>query len=78
LRLGCINHSLLSAAAIRHAGLPLAGWVANSIDPEMDVLEENIRSIEQRIAAPLLGTVPYMKVTDAARAAACLNIGLLA
>ena len=77
LRLGCSNHSLLTAAAIRQAGLTLAGWVANSIDPNMDVHDENILSIEQRINAPLLGTVPYMEKPDAASVAAYLNIGLL-
>jgi dethiobiotin synthetase len=78
LRLGCINHSLLSVAAIRAAGLQLAGWVANSIDPDMEVRAENIRSIEQRIGAPLLGTVPYMQKPDAAQAASLLNLALLA
>jgi len=78
LRLGCINHSLLSAAAIRAAGLPLAGWIANSIDPDMDARDENIRSIEQRIGAPLLGTVPYMEKPAAMHVAQHLNLILLA
>jgi dethiobiotin synthetase len=65
LRLGCINHTLLTAAAIAAAGLPLAGWVANHIDPDMAVADANIATLEQRLAAPLLGRVPYMDTPDA-------------
>ena len=64
LRLGCINHTLLTAAAIAAAGLPLAGWVANHIDPDMAVADANIAALEQRLAAPLLGHVPYMETPD--------------
>ena len=59
MRLGCINHALLSAQAIRAAGLELAGWVANSVAPEMDCLAENIRTLEQRLPALRLGTLPF-------------------
>jgi dethiobiotin synthetase len=57
LRLGCINHALLSAGAIAQRGLTLAGWVANTIDAEMSYLHENIETLRARIAAPLLGIV---------------------
>ncbi|QID18015.1 dethiobiotin synthase [Nitrogeniibacter mangrovi] len=60
LRLGCINHALLTAEAIRARGLTLAGWVANQVDPHMLRPEENIAALEQRLAAPLLGRVPYL------------------
>ena len=59
LRLGCLNHALLTVQAIRAAGLPLAGWVANCIDPQMQLLEENIATLEQRLDGPLLGVVPF-------------------
>ena len=59
LRLGCINHALLSAMAIRAAGCQLAGWIANTLDPAMPCLEGNIDSIATRIEAPLLGVLPY-------------------
>ncbi|MBS0586685.1 MAG: dethiobiotin synthase [Proteobacteria bacterium] len=59
MRLGCLNHALLSAQAILAAGLPLAGWVANGIDPQMLMLEENIATLEQRLDGPLLGVVPF-------------------
>ena len=60
LRLGCINHALLSAEAIRRDGLVLAGWVANRIDPAMKAADDNIASVRERIGAPLLGSVPWL------------------
>ena len=60
MRLGCLNHALLSAAAIRGAGLQLAGWVANSAWPAMPARAENIATLEARLAAPRLGTVPWL------------------
>ncbi len=61
LRLGCINHALLTAESIRASGCTLAGWIANGIDPAMAEQQNNIASIQQRIAAPLLGVVPYQE-----------------
>ena len=57
VRLGCINHALLSAAAIAQRGLTLAGWVANTMDADMPYLHENIDTLRARIPAPLLGIV---------------------
>ena len=57
LRLGCINHALLTAEAIERRGLPLAGWVANTLNAEMPYLQENIDTLRARIEAPLLGIV---------------------
>jgi dethiobiotin synthetase len=59
MQLGCINHALLSQQAIAARGLKLAGWIANCIDPAMLRQEENVQSLKQRIAAPLLGTIPF-------------------
>lgn len=64
LRLGCLNHALLSVEAIRRANLPLAGWVANRIDPAMTHAEENIATLERRLEAPLLARIPYQSVAD--------------
>jgi dethiobiotin synthetase len=64
LRLGCLNHALLTAEAIRADGLRLAGWVANSIDPGMACRDENIDSLRQRLPAPLLGVVPWLPAPD--------------
>lgn len=61
LRLGCINHALLTAESIRASGCTLTGWIGNSIAPEMPEQQNNIASIQQRIAAPLLGVVPYQE-----------------
>jgi dethiobiotin synthetase len=60
MRLGCLNHALLTADAIKAAGLPLAGWVANCVTPGMDAQMENIRTLELRLPALRLGTVPFL------------------
>lgn len=60
LRLGCLNHALLSSASIISDGANLAGWVANTLNPAMDKLAENIATLTQLIPAPLLGTIPYL------------------
>jgi len=65
LRLGCLNHALLTAEAIRADGLTLAGWVANSIDPAMACRDENIETLRQRLHAPLLGVLPWSPAPDA-------------
>ena len=72
MRLGCINHALLTQAAIAARGLKLHGWVANSIDPSMARFAENLAALESRLAAPLLGVIPA-KSTPAA-AAGCLRL----
>jgi dethiobiotin synthetase len=61
MRLGCINHSLLTAGAIRQQGLQLAGWIANHIDPDMDVADENVEALTDRLDAPLLGRIPWLR-----------------
>lgn len=61
LKLGCINHALLTVQAITHAGLNLVGWVANQIDPTMLEIQSNLDAVTNRIHAPLLGIVPYSK-----------------
>jgi dethiobiotin synthetase len=58
LRLGCLNHALLTAEAIRADGLTLAGWVANPIDEGMPRLEENIATLAQRLGSPPLARLP--------------------
>lgn len=60
LRLGCINHALLSAESIQQSGLQLAGWIANCIDPDMEQQEKNIHTLTQHITSPLLGIVPNL------------------
>jgi dethiobiotin synthetase len=59
LRLGCLNHALLTAEAIDRRGLPLAGWVANRIDPEMDAVDDNIAYLQRRLNAPLWADIQF-------------------
>jgi dethiobiotin synthetase len=74
MRLGCISHALLTVESIAAAGVPLAGWVANQLYPEMNRLEENIATLQQRIEAPLLGRVPYLQQRDATTVAQYLTL----
>ncbi len=68
MKLGCLNHALLTASAIERAGLDLAGWVANCIGDPMPCLTENIDTLRQRLPSPCLGTVPNVSgPEDAAR-----------
>ncbi len=59
MRLGCLNHALLTRRQIEGSRLRCAGWVANCILPDMPHLEGNIRALEQRLDCPLLGVVPF-------------------
>ncbi len=110
MRLGCLNHALLTLRAIMDHRLECAGWVANVLDGDgttrrceasgagvpsdrllpqtagyasnvskanMPALQENIDSLRERIAAPLLGVVPWMAAPDAVAAARCLDLNLL-
>ncbi len=61
MRLGCLNHALLTVDAIRQRGLILAGWVANRIDPDMAMAEENVSALRDRIEAPMLASFPYLE-----------------
>jgi dethiobiotin synthetase len=73
LRLGCISQALLTAQAIAARGLVLAGWVANTVDPGMAYMQENIQALSRRLPAPLLGHVPRFAAPSAELAAACLD-----
>ncbi len=77
LRLGCLNHALLTAQAIEAAGLTLAGWVANAIDPDMAARDENIAALEARLGAPLLGRIPHTPGADPRKLAAGLDVTTL-
>ena len=64
IKLGCINHALLTALAIRQAGLKLAGWVANEVIPAGERQVEYMATLTQMISAPRLGVVPYLTDLD--------------
>jgi dethiobiotin synthetase len=74
MRLGCLNHALLTMEAIRRDGLQIAGWVANILDPEMPRLQENIDTLKQCINEPCLGTVPRLDDLSAERVADFLTV----
>ncbi len=74
MRLGCLNHALLTAAAIRATGLAVTGWVANHIDREMQRADENVATLAERLGAPLLGRCPYRETSDSAAVAHELRI----
>jgi len=76
MRLGCINHALLTAEAIAARGLTLAGWVANQIDPAMLRFEQNVEALTRRMPAPLLGLVAFQPDGNAASAASSLTLPL--
>ncbi|MEE3506902.1 MULTISPECIES: dethiobiotin synthase [unclassified Pseudomonas] len=77
VRLGCINHALLTAEAIARDGLQLAGWVANIIDGKTARLEENLATLAERLPAPCLGRVPRLKKPTAEAVAEFLHLELL-
>jgi dethiobiotin synthetase len=64
IRLGCLNHALLSAQSIKATGLPLAGWVANMAEAADPVAQENIVALQQRLDSPMLARVPLLKDFD--------------
>lgn len=74
VRLGCINHSLLSAEAIQRDGLALAGWVANIVEPRTSRLEDNLATLTERLPAPCLGRVPRLERATPAAVAAHLSL----
>jgi len=75
LRLGCLNHALLSARAIATDGCRLVGWIGNHIDPAMEAVDENIETLRHHLPAPCLGILPHgMAPHDAA---AKLDLSLL-
>ncbi|MEK1905370.1 MAG: dethiobiotin synthase [Pseudomonas sp.] len=77
VRLGCINHALLTAEAIARDGLQLAGWVANIVDPHTSRLEENLATLAERLGAPCLGRVAHLAEASPAAVAAYLDLAPL-
>jgi dethiobiotin synthetase len=59
VRLGCLNHPLLTSLAIRARGLKLVGWIANSIDPAMMCQDENIGTLERQLSAPRIARMRW-------------------
>ena len=77
MRLGCINHALLTVQSIENKGLKIAGWIANEIDSAMPYLQENIASLVRRINAPYLGFVAWQKDAGVDKIYSQLNLEVL-
>jgi dethiobiotin synthetase len=77
LRLGCINHALLSASQVGQSGCSLAGWIATTLDPTMSAMDENMQTLQRLLDAPLLGIVPHLPQFDAEKIASSLHLGAL-
>ena len=73
MRLGCLNHALLTAEAVQRRGLQFTGWVANRLDAQMSAFEQNVQTLRERLGAPLLGTFSF-GVEDAEAAASFLDL----
>lgn len=78
VRLGCINHAVLTAEAIARDGLRLAGWVANIVDPATSRLDDNLATLTALLAAPCLGQVPRLANASAENVADQLHVARLA
>ncbi len=77
MRLGCLNHALLTVESIERRGLRLRGWIANAVDPGVERLQENIASLETRIAAPNLGKFSFQPGADIGSLARGLKVDAL-
>lgn len=74
---GCISHALLTAEAIARDGLPLVGWVANRINPGLAQYSDIIEVLQEKIAAPLLGELPYLPRAEQRDLTSWVDISLL-
>ena len=75
MRLGCLNHALLTERAVAGSGLKLAGWIANHIDPQMPAADDNVRALEERIGAPRIARISFAQVPDTRSLVAALAGG---
>ncbi len=73
MRLGCLNHALLTAREVAGSGLKLAGWVANHIDPQMAAADDNVRALEERIGAPRIARILFAQEPNSQALAAALE-----
>lgn len=77
LRLGCLNHALLTVESIRARSLKLAGWVANHIDPAMAAVDDNVLALQERVGAPLLARIAYFQGPNPGAGATVFELALL-
>lgn len=67
IKLGCINHALLTAEAMRRDGVHFMGWVANIVDAKMLAAQENIETLQRLLPAPLMAQIPFLSEPSVAR-----------
>jgi len=60
LRLGCLNHALLTRESLSARASAFAGWIANTIDPNFDRCEENLATLTARLGEPPLARIPFL------------------
>lgn len=77
VKLGCLNHALLTQEAILADGLTLAGWVANGVDVNMSMFDENLASLKEMMVSPFLGCIPHLTTPSASAAAQYLDVSVL-
>jgi len=77
LKLGCLNHALLTAEAVRRDGLAVAGWVATVVDPTMAVIHENLETLKSLLPFPCLGCVPWLESVSTEKVAEYLDLSVL-
>jgi dethiobiotin synthetase len=78
LRLGCLNHALLTAQSVAASGLSLAGWVGTTPGMPMERLDDNLATLHARLSAPCIGVIPPLGPSpEIAAAATALNLDLL-
>src|SRR5690606_27504090 len=77
MRLGCLNHAILSAKAIQLDGVRVAGWVANCVQPDFPQLEANVATLKSMLSAPCLGVIPHANPLDFAKLASFIDTDLL-
>ena len=77
MRLGCLNHALLTAAAIATRGLRLAGWIANQVEPHMRESDANVATLAQRLAAPCVACIHHDPAVRACDVARKIDLGFL-
>lgn len=74
MRLGCLNHAILTVESIQHAGIPIAGWIANTLSKNFTELDANIKTLKEHLEIPFLGTVPYMEKCEPQQTGQYINI----
>lgn len=73
MKLGCLNHTLLTVDAIKNSGLRFSGWIANHLSKDMPYVQLNIESLKERIDAPFLGEIPFSEKIDPSKMSIHIN-----